>query len=149
MKKIFLLSIILFLSCSKEQKLIYYSYKDVTITRVDFENEIYFYYGKFENNNLPSQFVKATFSGFDGGMGAYLIFEENDKSTEIIPVYDSFIKKGVSDKFILNEGMDNIEFNEWREKINGKFNNIVQLSNIIDSEKKWNLENNSKVNVIY
>ena len=56
-------------SCSEKEKLIYYTYNDTTITRLDKGNEIFLYYGRFENkNSLPQSYIKATYSGFDGGM---------------------------------------------------------------------------------
>ena len=43
---------ILLTSCSFD-KIIYYEYNGVTISRIDDGNEIYFYYGKCDNENNP------------------------------------------------------------------------------------------------
>lgn len=137
-------------SCSVKKDFIYYSFKDVTVTRFNKEpNEIYFYYGKYKNDDkLPNSYIKASYSDFDGGMGGFLIFKEN-KCIEIIRVYDSFSKIGDDKHLMLNDTIENVDFIDWKDKIDGNYNNVYQISDLFKKEIKWNKENNSKVKAIY
>lgn len=150
MKKVLIAILAIFIiSCSQKGYFIYYSYNNVTITRLDKDNNIFFYYGKFDKiDSLPKSYIKATYSGFDGGIGGFLIFKEN-KSIEIIRVYDSFSKIGEDKHLILNDTIENIDFIDWNNSINGNYNNVYQISNILKKEVEWNKENNSKVKAIY
>lgn len=136
-------------SCTiKKQKIIYYKYKNVTITRiVDYPKDI-FYYGKFTKKNLPKSYIKSEFSGRGGGMGAYLKFKE-DNSVEIIRIYDSFEKIGLNPRLSLNEKTNNSSFIKWREGIKANFNNVIYVSNILELEKKINKKEKTKVKAKY
>ncbi|EKT3958490.1 hypothetical protein NTJ28_002506 [Flavobacterium psychrophilum] len=151
MKKLLIIVLAMFIvSCSVKKNFIYYSFKDVTVTRFNKEpNEIYFYYGKYKNDDkLPNSYIKASYSGFDGGMEGFLIFKEN-KTIEIIRVYDSFSKVGDDKHLMLNETIENVDFIDWKDKINGNYHNVIELSNILKTEKIINKKNNSKVKAIY
>ena len=70
----------LMISCSEyDRKVIHYEYNGVTVTRINDYPKDTFYYGRHnaESEALPNSYVASAFSGFDGGMGAYLIFKEN------------------------------------------------------------------------
>ena len=144
----FIILSFMFFSCSQDA-FIYYEYDGVTITRVDDGNQIYFYYGKYDNSSLTASesYVKAEYSGFNSGMNAYLNFQEND-IVEVIRVEALFETNGLSDSLILVD-MDNIRFITWRDSIRGNYGKIVEVSDIVKLEKKRNKQNNSRVNAIY
>jgi hypothetical protein len=138
-----LLSILIFSSCSQENR-IFYEYNGVVITRINKDNQIYFYRGKQED----SSFIKAEYSGLNSGMGAYLVFKPNGM-VELVKVYDSFEKFGSDSSLVLKEYKENIEFIKWTDSIKGNYNNIIEVSDIINIEKERNLQNHSKVKVTY
>ncbi|MGB1206247.1 MAG: hypothetical protein ACPG5B_11405 [Chitinophagales bacterium] len=141
-------AILLFLSCD-EQKVIYYEYNDIVVTRIDKGNKIYFYYNKCNNKSIPcsNSYVLATYSGLNSGMNAYLEFKPN-KTVDIIRIYGDFEKTG-NDISINLINMSNIAFFEWEKNINQNFNNIAEVWDITNLEKKRNLKNNSKVKATY
>lgn len=150
MRKVLIISVIcFFVSCSSKQNFIYYKYKNTTISRLDKDNHIFFYYGKVEDiNNLPKSYIEATYSGFDGGMGSFLIFKE-DKKVEIIRMYGLFSRIGKNNPLTLNDTIKNIEFIEWKDKIDRNYNNVIELSDILKTEQIINKKNISQVKAIY
>nr|MBU3857636.1 hypothetical protein [Flavobacterium sp. MC2016-06] len=136
-------------ACSSEENYIYYSYNKTTITRVDKGNSIFFYYGKYKKEEpLPQSCVKETFSDFDGGMDAFLIFKSNG-NVEIVPTGGLFKTINEKDNLILKEFKSNIEFINWEKGINGDYLNVCKLSNVLKLEIRINRENDSKVKVVY
>lgn len=137
-------------SCSVKKDFIYYSFKDVTVTRFDKEpNEVCFYFGRYKNDDkLPNSYIKASYTGFDAGMGGFLIFKEN-KIVEIIRVYDSFSKVGDDKHLMLNDTIGNVDFIDWKDKIGGDYYNVIELSDILKTEQLINKEKKSKVKAIY
>ena len=150
MKKILTIILVLFLnSCKKKEEFIYYSYEDITVTRVDRENHIYFYYGKFENTDLlPKSYIEATYNGFDGVMDAFLIIEK-DKTVKIVPIADLFDEINKDQKLKLERFEHNIDFIKWVESIDKKYKNVYRLSNLLKLEIKRNKENNSEIKAVY
>ncbi len=145
-----MLSIILFFaSCATEQKFIYYTYKNITISRLDNGNEIFLYFGKQKDiNSLPKSYVKARYSGFDGLMSCYLIFRENG-SVDIINIEGHFDTIKTGEKMRLMKFNSNIDFIKWNDKIKDSYNNIIELSDVLKNEIKRNKKNNSKVEASY
>lgn len=145
-----LLSIILVLTSCQSDRIVYYQFNGVTLTRIDRGNEIFFYYGKWmPSRKLDNEScIKAWYSGFNSGMGAYVIFKI-DKSIEIRRIYDSFEKVGSNPHLQLIDYIENYKFIEWRDSIRGKFNNVVYISDIIEKERDENIRNRSKVKVVY
>jgi len=149
MKKILILAVSLFfVSCSTKQKFIYYTYNNVTVSRLDKENHIFFYYGKIKNiNNLPKSYIEATYSGFDGLVWGYLIFKEN-KNIEIKVLEGDFNKIGGNSNIeIINE--DNPDYINWYNKEKRNYDNVLEFRDVIKAETKVNKINNSQVKVIY
>jgi len=149
MKKILILAVgLFFVSCSTKQKFIYYTYNNITVSRLDKENHIFFYYGKIKNlNNLPKSYIEATYSGFDGLVWGYLIFKEN-KNIEIKVLEGDFYKIGENSNIeIINE--DNPDYINWHNKEKRNYDNVLEFRDVIKSETKVNKINNSQVKVIY
>lgn len=136
-------------ACSSEENYIYYSYNKTTITRVDKGNNIFFYYGKYKKEEpLPKSYVEETYSGFDGGMDAFLIIKDDGKA-EIVPVGGLFKIINKKDNLFLNEFKSNIDYINWEKSIKGNYLNVCRLSNVLKVEIRINRQNNSKVKVVY
>jgi len=148
MRHFLILAVILaFATCSKESAT-YYEYNGATITRIDRGNKIYFYYGRFDNENFPETFVKAEYSGFNSGIHAYMIFFPNGR-VRISPAGGLFKKNGADSLLSLYEFNDNYLLNAWLDSIRGNFNNTVELSDGLKFEEEINRESHSKVKVSY
>jgi len=151
MRNVLIISTIVcfFVSCSKKQNFIYYNYKGTIISRLDKGNHIFFYYGKVEDvNYLPKSYIEATYNGFDGLMGGFLIFKE-DRKVEMIRLYGLFSKIGNNNALTLNHSIKNNDFMDWKDKIHHNYNNVIELSDVIKTEQLINKNNNSQVKVIY
>lgn len=84
----------------KDSVYIYYKYNDICITRIDKENEHYFYFGEFsKNSELPkSYFIGRYIGGFDASFSGYLIFKK--RSVEFFQLYGEIIERvGVDNRF--------------------------------------------------
>lgn len=149
MKKILVLTLILsFVSCSKRNNFIYYTYNTITVSRLDKDNHIFFYYGKIETtNHLPESYIEATYSGFDGLIWGYLIFKEN-KNIEIKVLEGDFNKiNGNSNIEIIKE--DNQDYINWDNKGKRNYDNVLEFRDVIKAEVKVNKINNTRINAIY
>lgn len=141
------IAVIFFCSCN-ENRVIIYEFNNVFVTRIDEGTESRFYYGKYENGkNLPSSFVKSTFSGFNSGMDAYLIFKPNNVKIYHSMGYFENIGNTDSIKEIDNTEASTFYYNE--DKVSGKYDSVCRVSDILSREKELNLTNNSKVKAIY
>jgi hypothetical protein len=147
-KYIIIILFFLTLSCSERENIIYYTYNNTTVTRIDKGNEIYFYYGRLENIKLlPKPYIRATYSGFDDYIDAYLIFDKN-KNVKIIRLNGLFDEINIEDNILKLEKFEhNIDLINWTENINYK--NVCRLSNTVEIEIKRNKKNNSEVNAYY
>ncbi|WP_207427441.1 hypothetical protein [Pedobacter sp. SYSU D00535] len=135
------------LSCQNQQKkIVYYEYNGVVITRINDFPKDRFYYGKFdpEVDKLPESYIESKFSGFDGGMGAYLIFKPN-KHVEIIREWGNFSPVRLKENLILIDTMENIKFIHWRDSAKGNLKNIAYVSHVLDLERKTNSNEKSQV----
>lgn len=147
MKKIIIIVLCAILMSCTNENIIYYEYEGVTITRLDRDNQIYFYYGKFENGVYPQSYIKAEYSGFNSGMHAYLTFLPN-KKVDVIDVMAYFEKIGNEPNFNIIE-VENEIFIPWLDSLYGNYNNTVEVLDIIDTEQERNKRNNSKVKATY
>jgi hypothetical protein len=148
-KAIILFTTLFFISCSTNQKYIYYCYNQTTITRVDKGNHIFFYYGKYKNEkSLPTSYIEESYSGFDGGMNAFLIIRDDGKA-EIVPAGGSFKAINIGNNLILNRFESNKKFIDWQKNIKGNYLNVCRLSDAIKVEVRLNKENRSKIKAIY
>lgn len=149
MKKIvLLLCYFILISCEAKEEFIYYSYKKVTITRLNKENEIYFYYGEYkEIDKLPDTYIKV--SSFDGYMQGFLIFRESGQ-VEIIKTEGKFEEVNTDrNNFKLVVFDHNVSYINWQEKIVGNYKNIAEFLTYQNIEIERNRKNNSEVEVMY
>lgn len=149
MKKIITLLLpLLLLSCSKKKTFIYYNYNQITITRIDKGNEVFLYYGKYDDKDkLPYSYIKTTYTGFDGLSWGYIFFKE-DKKIKIMPLEGNFdvINKNPNIEIIQN---DDSNYINWHKKANRNYENVLEFRNIIKAEIKVNQINNSKISADY
>ena len=162
MKKLIYILIILFFSCkpdtstevflllqqSKIEKLIYYEYNDVVITRREVGNKAYFYYGKHEAN-FPETYICGIVQGRDGCFEGHLVFKK-DKSVDFIPG-GYIIEEGNDTMFCLIEESESGDLSrrrEWYDRIKGNFDSVYRINYAFDAEKRYNGDNHSKV-VVY
>ena len=127
-----------------------FEYNGVTVTRIDKGNQIYLYYGKCDEKLTPcsQSYIMAEYSGFNSGMQAYLIFQDNSE-VNIVDVIAFFKEIGGNSNLSLFEFEHNYEATIWIDGIQQNFNNTIELSDIIDYEKERNLKNHSKVKAVY
>ena len=150
MKKIlFLLLFSFFLSCSKKENFIYYTYNNVTITRLDKGNEMILYFGKQTSlKDLPKSYLKAKYNGFDGLISCYLIFNDS-ANVEVVTVEGIFDTIKTGNKLRLVKFNNNLDFIKWNDKIKNNYKNIIELSDVVKNEIRRNEKNNSKVKTSY
>ncbi|WP_431244786.1 hypothetical protein ACQ9BO_11315 [Flavobacterium sp. P21] len=143
---IFILTLI---SCSKQSK-IYYEYDGLVVTRFTDCSKDYILIGKHQNisDTLNSTFIKSSFSGFNSGMDAYMVFR-SDRKIDIIGLGASFEKFGSNDSINLKDFENNIDFKKWEDNAKLNFKNIIRLSNVIKLEKKRNLGYKTEVQASY
>jgi len=143
-----LITVFFFCSCS-EKRITYYDYNGEFVTRIDNDAESFFYYGKYEDgNNLPTSYVKSTFSGLNSGMDAYLIFKPN-----LVEVYYSmeyFENIGsIGNIRVINNPTSNTFNYNFDDSVRGKYNNVCRISDGLKREQELNSKNFSKVKVTY
>jgi hypothetical protein len=138
----------IFCSCD-DKRVILYEYKGVYVTRVDNNSESNFYYGNYkDDSNLPASYVKSTFSGFNSGMDAYLIFKPN--KVEVYYSMGSFTNIGNGENIKVTNNPTSNTFNyNFDDKVRGQYDNVCRVSDILTREKELNATNHSKVNVTY
>lgn len=145
------LLITLITSCSNE-KVIFYEYNGVTITRVENGNLNYFYYGRFDKREYPENYIISEYSGLNSGMQAYLIFN-TDNTVEILNTMAYFnAEKSSPYLFIKDNHDESLKFWKWKDsldKINGCYENVIEVNSALKLEQKRNNKNKSKVKAIY
>lgn len=144
MKKSVLILLLMFLiSCTEKQEIVQYSYKDITITRLNIENTAHFYYGKFDKKEeLPNEYIKV--SSFDDYIQGFLIFRESGL-VEIVKTVGKFEKIGEEKNLKITIFEHNVDYINWNNKIKDNYNNITEILNIEKMEIRRNQENNSNV----
>lgn len=143
-KYITILFLIGFISCARD-RLIIYKFNDVSVTRIDKDSETFFYYGDFsDRKNLPENYIRATYSGFNYVMSSYMIFKK-DKTVTFVDMGDGMEKTGNANFMNIFDFQNNLDFIHWQESFKSKFDSIVRIHDVIDIEQKINIENNSKV----
>ena len=92
----------LFLLFSCNEKIIYYEYNDHIITCVDKGDEMYFYDGKYDLNDVESanSYILAKKDKVDHAIEGYIYFGLN-KKVEIYPIFGDFQQKGKSKNLIV------------------------------------------------
>ncbi|MES2484404.1 MAG: hypothetical protein V4581_00425 [Bacteroidota bacterium] len=142
------LLILLLVSCSGKvkEKFIYYTHNNITVTRLDRDNTICFYYGKFtDENKLPKSYIKASYHGFNSGVDAYLIMEK-DKPVKILSMMGIFDTINGSKDLKLVDIHNNVHFEKWKERV-GK--NKCRVHDIISGEIETNKQYPTDIIAIY
>lgn len=140
---------ILLMNCFSTKEKIVYEYNGIVITRIYKNAESYFYYGKHEINDLPNSYIKAEYAGFDGLMGALLLFEKNG-NVKFIGCYGLFTTTGINSNSKLQLIEDHNVMQplfDFEKLVKNK--NVIYLSDVIQYEKKENVKNHSNVNATY
>lgn len=60
---------------------------------------------------------------------------------------DAYLKE--DDNLKIVEFNNNIDFIKWNKKIEGKYKNVIELSNVLEIEIKRNKKNKTEVNWVY
>ena len=145
---IFCLCVLILTSCERD-RLTLYSYNGINLTRIDKDAETYFYYGDYrDKSQLPNEYIKATYSGFNYVMSSYVIFN-NDKTITFVDMGDGIEKQGSSKNLKILEHKDNSSFLKWQETFQGKFDSVLRIVDVLEAEQQINKENNSKVKATY
>lgn len=141
-------SICLMLSCGRKRISIY-NYNEVTLTRIDKDAETFFFYGDFsDERNLPNNYIKATYRGFNHIMSSYIIFN-NDKTLTFVDMGDGLETYGNPKYMSIFEHKENIDFINWENKFISKYDSIVRIDNVLEIERRLNKNNKSKILVNY
>lgn len=137
------------LSSCTEEKIIYYEFEGVTITRIYKNAESYFYYGKCNDKKTKcgDSYIIGKYSGFDGLMRGFLVFE-NDKSVKMIK-FESLEQIGKDSLLYLFEFKEPYMAGDWHETIRGNYNNVLEVYSVLNIEQERNKKNRSKVNATY
>ena len=134
-------------SCSK--KVTSYQYKGTFVTRVDFSGEIFFYFGDNIKKRDRLSYVKAKYSGFDGSVDAFLLFN-TDGTVEVIRCGGGYFTQNKNaGRLIFFKDYENPVLSALIDSYDGNYRNLIRISDVIEYEKKINLENNSQVTAIY
>lgn len=145
MKKLSVLLLLLLFSCSDHEELTYYTYHNTTVTRIDRGNQVFFYPGKFnEDDSLPKNYIMAEYRGFDGIMDGFLILNDNGNA-EIVRIADHFEEVGHDDRLTLKHFRHNIDMMEWEETIKGHYENVSRICDNKVRERDINKEHKSAV----
>ena len=133
------LLLLLFITVSCTHEKFYYSYKNVTIKRIDTDGKSTFFYMQ---NGKENGKIWAKYSGINDGFKGYLKFEENGK-VEILSGDGNF----------QTENIDTTLFNYKRiysDDTNYKLPNICEIWYPYQAEKSWNTKaNTTKIKIIY
>ncbi|MEI8203742.1 MAG: hypothetical protein WCH34_12050 [Bacteroidota bacterium] len=143
---ILFLLMILLLSCN-DKKWIYYSYKGVTVTRIDEPKITYLYFGRFDSKSkLPNCYVKIEYLNRGDFFIYYLTFQKE----KIILHNDEGIYKS---NFAFNMQImadDVVEFVNFKDTIekNG-YSNTIYIEDYLPNEIKRNNKFHSQVKAEY
>ncbi|WP_257667526.1 hypothetical protein [Parapedobacter tibetensis] len=128
--------------------LIVYTYKGTSVTRKDIGATTYLYYGDYSKGKYPNSYVKITYSGFNNGLLAHLIFN-SDSSVEIRRGNGYFdFKRNKTEKLFAKE-IENPDNIRWHDSIKGRFDDVVFLTDVLSLERSENTKNKSKVTARY
>lgn len=138
----------IFIGCNNS-RITQYKFKETIITRVDYDGKTNFFYGACGNiNNCPqTDFVIAEYYGFNNGMDVFMVFK-NDSTVELIHYGGEFLKK-VGQSRIKIPQYSNDRLIEILEKYRNLGLGVIRLSNLLELEKKFPENLNSKVSVQY
>lgn len=135
--------VILLLSCTNKK--ITYSYDDTIVTRIDKDGEVTFYYGDLEDSTNEHPFIRASYSGFNSGVDAFLKFND-DRTVELIHYgMGSFTQSDKGNSKIYMKDYENPELDSLIKSYGENYQNLIRVSDVIKIERKRNFENRSQV----
>jgi len=145
MKKVILLVLLFsFFSCKKSVNLTHYQYKNVKITRADSGDKIYFSYGYFNyDKEVINRANVLADCSFDHFLFGFLFFHPNG-TVEIINGGGGKYSALKNGSMLFYNDTSSIKLDKFRS---GNYDNLYQLSDNLDLEKKRNKAFGSKVKV--
>lgn len=120
--------LLMVLASCKKDRVTYYSYNGVTVTRIDKERESYFYYGYCDGEKIkcPSSYIFSKYHRGTDIMMGYIVFKSTD--TVVIVNSENIHQVGNNDYFKLFE-FDNIkQILRWQDSTEGNYNNIALVT---------------------
>jgi hypothetical protein len=145
MRNTVLIIALLLLSCNNNEKVIYYKYNDVIVSRVDKDGTSTFFYGSIKNGKKGQPSIRVKYSGFDGSLDAFLRFNP-DNTVEIINYGGGyFIESEERGRKMYMRKYENPELDSLLKPYQDNYQNLVRLSDATDLEDRINRENKSKV----
>lgn len=145
--KLLLIFFILLSFTSCERKVIYYKCYNTIISRVDSDGEILLYYGDIEDNSKTHPYVKATYSGFNSGVSAYLLFNSN-ATVEVVNLMGYFTEGDNNNKQIYITQIENSSLDSLRN-VHTQNGTLIKINDVLQMEKQRNSISSSKVVVEY
>lgn len=150
MRQGFFIVLLLFLTGCNSDKLIYYTFNGVCLTRIDYDGATNFYYGRLSNINDISKktgFIRAEYFGLNNGMDMVVVFKE-DKSIELINAgVDKLEKKGDCRMNIFD--YENIYIDSILDSYKKRGLGLYRICDVTKLEKKFPQNRNSLVVVSY
>jgi hypothetical protein len=150
MKKIVLIIIlivpILLTSCNRET-IIYYSYENVVITRIDKGKNTSLYYGNIKRNEIPTSKPSVVVDwSFDDSLFGFILFSPD--KVEILSGGGGNYENVGENSHLNYSDYNNIALRKILDRFAGKpYKNLYQISGNLDLEIKRNEAFGSKVTI--
>lgn len=127
----------------------YYSFDNVTVSRIDYIDKSIFIYGKTDKLRDKDKYFEVSYNDFNGGAGLYLIFKTDIQQVEVIRCIGRFNFKHADSCFVetyySNDKLDNA-LNTLK---NNNSVGIMYLSYIQKNEENAIINFKSRVKVSY
>jgi hypothetical protein len=133
------------------ENIIYYTYQDVTVTRIDKWDKVYFHYGRCNDQDTlcPPPEVVITWRD-DFGLRGFLLFHP-DKRVQVLKGGGGLYKTtNEGSQLIFMKEYESPQFHEFMEPFrNGPYKNLIEFSEVIAVEREINNRMNSHVQAEY
>ncbi len=147
MKYIIYIFLFILLSCTNSESR--YIYNGVTVSRVDKDGEVRFYYGDINDENAKHPSVKVEYSGFNSGVDGFLLFK-SDKVVEVINYGGGYFTQSKdAGKQITIKDYDNHELDSLINQKPANRMNLIRISDVRKLEEQRNREHRTGVQVVY
>jgi len=149
--KLLLISVLFCLCSCETNRIIYYRYGGITITRIDSVAKSLFYYGSYNKNHLGNinPNIEVTYSGFNNGMDMFIVFHKNG-TVEVIPNGIGDVEQTEKKDTVFyvsnheNHALDSILKSYLSSNLG-----YIRVSDALNIEDKFKREYHSRVQVIY
>jgi hypothetical protein len=140
--------VICILACTRTDRIVYYKYNNVEITRVDRGKATFFYYGHIYRKNISSLKPEVIVDwSSDDNLFGFLHFI-NDKNVEVLDGGGGEYRNENKNSYLNFKDIENAELNKLLKKLrNNPYENLYQISNNLELEKKRNKAFGSKVHI--